>query len=254
LTFATMTAPVSGSTSFATPLVGVQPNDIIDLTGLPFVPVTGATAVLSGSQLTVTSGSNSETFTLQNLDPSVTGFLAASDNNGGTEVTAVNFVSLTHTVYKVVAPHLTFTAAPGTPTVATLTSNAGSTFTAGNGASDTAVVSGATSTTSPLSNAVGDPSNTLNGADSGKDTFVFSGSFGHNTINNFITRDEGNHDILAFSKAQFGDLATMIKAGDIQQVGADTLITNPLNPADTVKLTGISALELESHPSNFHFV
>jgi hypothetical protein len=82
----------------------------------------------------------------------------------------------------------------------------------------------------------------------------FSGDFGHNTINNFITKPGGNHDILEFSKAQFGDLATMIREGDIQQVGSDTLITNPHNSADTVKLVGISALELESHLSNFHFV
>jgi hypothetical protein len=46
------------------------------------------------------------------------------------------------------------------------------------------------------------------GNDSGKDTFVFSGSFGQNTITNFITKDGGNHDTLELSKAEFGDLAT----------------------------------------------
>jgi hypothetical protein len=86
------------------------------------------------------------------------------------------------------------------------------------------------------------------------DTFVFSGNFGQNTIKNFATREGGNHDILEFSKAQFGDLATMIKNGNIQQIGHDTLITDPLNSADTIKLIGVSASELESHPSNFHFV
>jgi hypothetical protein len=247
---------LSGTTSFAAPLAGVQPFDKFDLTGLPFVPVTGATAVLSGSQLTVSSGSNSETFTLQNLNPSVTEFLAASDNNGGTEVTAVDFPIHFAAKLLIAPPHTALIVPNGTTALVAVAPDAGSTITLANGATNTVVVNGATSATPSAlaSNAVGDPSNTLNGADSGKDTFVFSGSFGHNTINNFITRDEGNHDALELSRAQFGDLATMIKAGDIQQVGADTLITNPLNSADTVKLIGVSALELESHPSNFHFV
>jgi autotransporter passenger strand-loop-strand repeat protein len=254
--------PVSGSTSFATPLVDVQAFvDTIDLTGLPFV--TGATAVLSSSglhqTLTVTSGNNSETFTLQNLDLSVTGFEVTQDLSGGTEVVAFHPLFVAKTLAPTLflqAPALQASATPnGTSALVLAQPNAGSTVTLGNGPGSMAVVSGATSsTTSPLSNAIGDPSNTFNGADSGKDTFAFLGSFGPNAINNFITRDEGNHDTLELSRAEFGDLATMIKNGNIQQVGPDTLITNPLNPADTVKLTGISALELESHPSNFHFV
>jgi hypothetical protein len=107
---------------------------------------------------------------------------------------------------------------------------------------------------SSVNDPIGDPSNTLNGADSGKDVFVFSGDFGSNTINSFITKDQGNHDILELSQAQFGDLATMIKNGNIQQFGNDTIITNPLNSADTITLIGVSAADLESHPSNFHFV
>jgi autotransporter passenger strand-loop-strand repeat protein len=249
--------PVSVSTSFATTLAGIQPGDTIDLTGLPFVPAaTGAG--LSGSQLTVSNGSNSETFTLQNLDSTVTRFLVTSDGNGGTDVTASDFsLSFKKVAYEVVLPHTVFTAPSGTATVAAVTPDAGSTVTAGNGAPNTIITNGATSAAtpsalaSPLSN---DPANTLNGADSGKDTFVFSGDFGQNTINNFITRNMGNHDILELSKAQFGDLATMIKNGDIQQVGNDTIITNPLNSADTIKLIGVSAVDLESHPSDFHFV
>ena len=249
--------PVSSPTSFATPLVGVQPHDTFDLTGLPFAP--GATAVLSDSQLTVSSGNDSETFTLQNLNPSVTEFLAASDNNGGTEVTAVDFLPLPRPrlTYDIAIAGTVNTVPNGTTAVVDVLANTGTTINTANGAHNTVVTydiarfTGALA--NPLSNAVGDPGNTLNGADSGMDTFVFSGDFGQNTINNFII-NVGNHDTLELSHAQFGDLATMIKVGDIQQVGTDTLITNPLNPADTIRLIGISALALESHPSNFHFV
>jgi autotransporter passenger strand-loop-strand repeat protein len=252
---------VSGSTSFATPLVTFQAFvDTIDLTGLPFV--TGAAAMLSGSgsqqTLTVTSGSNSETFTLQSLDPTVTEFKVTQDLSGGTEVVASHPLSLFKATLQLtlfhVAAQQSLAIANGTSALVLTQPNAGSTVTLGNGPGSMTVVSGATSPTSPLSNAVGDPSNTFNGADSGMDRFAFLGSFGSNTINNFIARDEGNHDTLELSRAEFGALATMVKNGNIQQVGPDTLITNPLNPADTVKLAGISALELESHPSNFVFV
>lgn len=115
------------------------------------------------------------------------------------------------------------------------------TVTAGNGVGDTIIDAGAGGI------------NTLNGANSGKDTFVFSGDFGQVTINNFITKQNGNYDTLQLSKAEFGDLATMIRNNDIQQVGANTVITNPLNHADTITLTGISTSTLISHPSNFTF-
>jgi hypothetical protein len=93
----------------------------------------------------------------------------------------------------------------------------------------------------------------LNGAVSGKDTFVFSGDYGLNTVNNFIASG-GNHDTLQLDHSEFGDLAAMIRGGDIQQVGTSTLITNPHNAADAITLTGVSASQLESHPSNFAFV
>jgi len=260
--------PVSGSTSFATPLVGVQALvDSIDLTGLPFS--TGATAVLSPdrSQLTVTSGNNSETFTLQNLDPSVTGFETAPENpadptHSGTEVMAVELSTITKAVAPVVWNNLPrgFDIAlkpDGNVHIVSIVPASGTTVTDANGLPNINIVGwdiAMRNVASSVSDPIGGASNTLNGADSGKDTFVFFGSFGPNTINNFITRDEGNHDTLELSRAEFGDLATMIKNGNIQQVGPDTLITNPLNPADIVKLAGISASELQSHPSNFVFV
>ena len=251
--------PVFGQTSFATPLDGVQQGDFVDLTGLPFV--TGATVQLSPdhSQLTVISGDgiDMETFTLGNLNSNVMGFEVGEDLNGGTEIEAVNFNPSSFTKPVVLAPalpHQTLTFVPGTVVFVDVTANAGSTVNLPNGGAGSTVFVNASKLAGPLLNAAADPSNTLNGATSGNDTFVFSGSFGHNTINNFIAKDEGNHDTLELSRAEFGDLATMIKNGNIQQVGPDTLITNPLNPADTVKLAGISASELESHPSNFHFV
>jgi serralysin len=238
--------PISGSTSFAAQLVGVQLYDTIDLTDLPFVSGANYTLPMSPSELIVTSGSNSETFSL--LSDTVTKFSVADDGNGGTDVTAI---PLNYVYFKVKA-EATLIVPNGTSAVLDVTANSGATATAGNGAPSTFLVA-ATKIASPLSNAVGDPGNTLNGADSGMDTFVFSGNFGQNTITNFAT-SPGNHDTLELSKAQFGDLATMIQNGDIQQVGHNTLITDPLNSADTIKLMGVSALELESHPNNFHFV
>jgi autotransporter passenger strand-loop-strand repeat protein len=256
--------PVSGTAAFASPLAGVQFGDTVDLAGLPFV--TGATAAFTANSLTVTSGTNSETFTLQTLDPNVTGFVTTPDSNGGTDVMAVGSppfsIPLPPTV-PIIWDNLGFGVSIALPAAAvipivSLIPNSGTTVIDANGLPNINIVGLFNGfnrlPASAVSGPSGDPSDTLTGADSGRDVFVFAGSFGHNTINHFITKEEGNHDILAFSKAQFGDLATMMKNGDIQQVGADTLITNPLNPADTVKLTGVSALELESHPSNFHFV
>jgi hypothetical protein len=202
-----------------------------------------------------------ETFPLQNLDPTVLGFEVGEDLNGGTQIEAVSVNPLVFTKPVVMASapiHAVLTFVAGTVVFVDVASNAGSTVNLPNGGagSTVSVMPAITKIASanPLSNAVGDPGNTLNGANSGGDTFVFSGSFGQNTINNFITKPGGNHDTLELSKAQFGDLATMIQNGNIQQVGNDTLITDPLNSADTIKLIGVSASELESHPSNFHFV
>ena len=95
---------------------------------------------------------------------------------------------------------------------------------------------------------IGGPYDTLTGG-RGADTFVFSGDFGQNTITNYNV----NKDTLQLDHSAFGDLAALIRGGDIQQVGTSTIITNPLNHVDTITLTGASATALENK-GHFSFV
>ena len=46
---------------------------------------------------------------------------------------------------------------------------------------------------------VGGNGDTLNGANSGKDTFVFMGDFGQDTINGYIGKANGNFDVIQLS-------------------------------------------------------
>jgi autotransporter passenger strand-loop-strand repeat protein len=71
--------------TFSSPLVNVAAGDVIDLKGLAYSSAVKATVV--GSTLSVTSGTVSETFNLQNFMGS--GFIASSDGSGGTNLTAV---------------------------------------------------------------------------------------------------------------------------------------------------------------------
>jgi autotransporter passenger strand-loop-strand repeat protein len=79
--------PVSGSTSLPAQLVGLQLYDKIDLAGLPFVSGANFTLSTDHSQLTVTSESNSETFSLMN--DSAIAFSVKPDGNGGTDLAAI---------------------------------------------------------------------------------------------------------------------------------------------------------------------
>ena len=51
---------------------------------------------------------------------------------------------------------------------------------------------------------MGGNGDTLNGANSGKDTFVFMGDFGTNTVKNYIGKANGNFDVIQLSKSDFG--------------------------------------------------
>ncbi len=75
-------APVSGAAVFANTLANFAPGDVLDLTGLGFAA--GATAVLSSGTLTVTSGANSEAFTLDTSTGSQ--FSVVADATGGSKV------------------------------------------------------------------------------------------------------------------------------------------------------------------------
>lgn len=75
---------VSGSSTFASQIKGISLGDQIDLSGLSYA--SGATVTVSGSKLTVSNGTASETFTL--ADTSVTNFGITKDGTGGILLTA----------------------------------------------------------------------------------------------------------------------------------------------------------------------
>jgi hypothetical protein len=100
---------------------------------------------------------------------------------------------------------------------------------------------------------VGGNGDTLNGTPSGKDTFVFMGNFGQDTVNNYIGKANGNYDVIQLSKADFGTTPSAI-AGDAAQVGSNTVITDPLHPTNTITLTGVSLSSLHFDASHFALV
>jgi VCBS repeat-containing protein len=101
---------------------------------------------------------------------------------------------------------------------------------------------------------VGGNGDTLNGATSGKDTFVFMGDFGTNTVNNYIGKPNGNFDVIQLSKADFGTNQAAI-ANDAKQApgSANTVITDPVNH-DTITLTGVSLSSLHFDANHFALV
>ncbi|MGD0563653.1 MAG: ParB-like protein, partial [Roseiarcus sp.] len=100
----------SGATAFANTLANIVVGDQIDLDGLQFE--SGATtATVSGSTLTVTNGTASETFTLNN--PATTNFTVAADNTGGVLLTAAT--AIVPTITGTVAGQTTTSEAPVTP-------------------------------------------------------------------------------------------------------------------------------------------
>jgi len=204
---------VSGTMSFTTPVVNIMAGDTVDLTGLAFAP--GATASFNSATnlLTVTSGN--AIFTLTLASPGITNFSAVKDGSGGTKVEGAIIGSNGKS--------------------AVLDGSVGNvTLTAGNGQGDVLI---------------GGPGDTLNGATSGKDTFVFAGDFGQNIINNFISKGEWNYDVIQLDKSEFANLAAVQAA--THQVGSNTVITDPHNSADTITLTGVSVSSLHFDAQHF---
>jgi VCBS repeat-containing protein len=107
---------------------------------------------------------------------------------------------------------------------------------------------GATLTAAETFNAhqilVGGPGDTLNAASFGQDTFVFADNFGHETINNFHPA----LDVIQLQQSQFGSLAAVM--ADIQQVGADSVLTLDANHVITITNTPHTSLTA----SDFHLV
>ena len=203
--------------NFGNTIDNFSAGDLIDLAGLAFV--NGAKAAYNSHThaLTVTSGGVTDTLDL--AAPSANDFAAISDGAGGTR----NSVSI-------VAPNGKGAVLDGSVGNVVLT--------AGNGHGNILI---------------GGPNDTLNGATSGNDTFVFMGDFGHNTVNNYIGKANGNYDVIQLDKSEFGTNAAAL-ADDAQQVGSNTVITNPLTPADTITLIGVQFSSLHFDASHFMLV
>jgi VCBS repeat-containing protein len=89
---------------------------------------------------------------------------------------------------------------------------------------------------------VGGPGDTMVGA-SDRDAFVFTPSFGNETIENFHPRD-----VIEFPESLFANF-TAVKA-DMESSGANTVITVDAN--DAITLTNFTPAQLHAH--NFHFI
>ena len=144
----------------------------------------------------------------------------------------------------VTAPDLTYVAAP-----------AGGSATQPNGGHHAVLDGTAGNATLNAANGVGAAlvggnGDTLNGASSGKDTFVFMGDFGQDTVNHYIAN--GNVDVIQLDHSEFTDLAAVLLA--THQVGSNTVITDPYNSANTITLTGISETSLHFDASHFLLV
>jgi hypothetical protein len=125
----------------------------------------------------------------------------------------------------------------------TVTAGANSIITAGNGADNVTAGSDSTITLGSGSDTVTAISSLINGG-SGQDSFVFTGSFGQETITNFGPQ----HDNIVLAHAMFANFGAV--QSDMTQVGANTVIT--CDPANVITLTGIKTSSLLA--SDFHFV
>ena len=121
---------------------------------------------------------------------------------------------------------------------------ANSKITVGNGADNVTAGSDSTITLGNGADTVTAISSLINGGN-GHDSFVFTGSFGLDTITNFSPL----HDNIVLAQAMFGNFGAM-QSHDMTQVGANTVIA--YDPANVITLTGVKASSL--HASDFRFV
>jgi Ca2+-binding RTX toxin-like protein len=81
------------------------------------------------------------------------------------------------------------------------------------------------------------------------DTFVFSGSFGHDTVGDFLAGSgNGTHDFVEFDRSIFSNFADVL--AHAQQIGNDTTITVDPNRSITLQNVVLSSLTA----SDFRFV
>jgi hypothetical protein len=118
-----------------------------------------------------------------------------------------------------------------------------STITVGNGADTVTAGADSTITLGNGADTVTTISSLINGGH-GHDRFVFTGSFGLDTITNFSAA----HDSIVLAQAMFANFGAV--ESHMMQVGANTVIT--YDPANVITLTNVKASSL--HASDFQFV
>ena len=89
----------------------------------------------------------------------------------------------------------------------------------------------------------GGPGDTLWGANTGKDTFMFAPNFGHETIQTFKSSD-----VIEFPTSLFANFHQI--EDSIQTIGSHTVIT--YDATDAITLTHITSAQLHAH--NFSFI
>jgi VCBS repeat-containing protein len=90
---------------------------------------------------------------------------------------------------------------------------------------------------------IGGPGDILNGGVA-RDTFVFAGDFGHNTINNY----QSATDYIQLQQSQVGSIANVL--GDLHQVGANAVLT--IDADHVITITNMQVASLSA--ANFHLV
>ncbi len=145
------------------------------------------------------------------------------------------------------APGLTYVAAPVGGSV---TQSNGGHYAVLDGTAGNATLNAANGIGAAL---VGGNGDTLNGANSGKDTFVFMGDFGQDTVNNYIGKANGNFDVIQLSKSDFTSLMAVQSAATQAAGSSNTIITDPINH-DTITLAGVSLSSLHFNAGHFLLV
>jgi hypothetical protein len=187
---------------------------------------------------------------LVTLDRRVLARLAAMRGPGESYSDVILRLAASSTLTVVVtAPGLTYVAAPAGGSAAQPN---GGHYAVLDGTAGNATLNAANGVGAAL---VGGDGDTLNGAHSGKDTFVAMGDFGQITINGYIGKATGNFDVIQLSTADFGNNPAAI-FNDAKQMGHNTVITdpNPMHSQDTITLTGVSLSSLHFDASHFLLV
>ena len=196
----------------------------------------GADTVTAGASSIITAGNGADNVTAES-DGTIT------LGNGADTVTAGanSVITLGKGADNVTAGlDSTITLGNGADTV---TAGANSVITLGNGADNVTAGSDSTITLGNGADTVTAISSLINGG-SGQDSFIFTGSFGQETITNFGPQ----HDNIVLAHAMFANFNAV--QSDMTQVGANTVIT--YDPANSITLTGIKTSRLLA--SDFHFV